>query len=97
MSYPAVMTNYARKQNIKITNMGNIQLPSLVVTALMRLLNFCDSLFDDMMIKGQEDKSISVDKKNQIDVTCCILYFSSNSCSTCFGEPCALHQELTTV
>ena len=26
----------------------------------------------------------------------CILYFSSNSCSTCFGQPCALHQELTT-
>ena len=27
----------------------------------------------------------SVDKKNQLDVTFCILYFSSNSCSTCFG------------
>ena len=26
----------------------------------------------------------------------CILYFSSNSCSTCFGQPCAHHQELTT-
>jgi len=25
----------------------------------------------------------SVDKKNQLDVTFCILYFSSNSCSTC--------------
>jgi len=24
------------------------------------------------------------------------LYFSSNSCSTCFGQPCAHHQELTT-
>ena len=31
--------------------------------------------------------SISVDKKN---------HFSSNSCSTCFGQPCAHHQELTT-
>ena len=30
-----------------------------------------------------------VDKKNQLDVTFCILYFSSNSCSTCFGQPCA--------
>ena len=39
---------------------------------------------------------LSVDKKNQLDVTFCILYFSSNSCSTCFGEPCAHHQELTT-
>ena len=26
----------------------------------------------------------------------CILYFSSNSCSTCFRQPCAHHQELTT-
>jgi len=38
----------------------------------------------------------SVDKKNQLDVTFLILYFSSNSCSTCFGQPCAHHQELTT-
>jgi hypothetical protein len=37
-----------------------------------------------------------VDKKNQLDVTFCILYFSSNSCSTCFGQPFAHHQELTT-
>ena len=36
------------------------------------------------------------DKKNQLDVTFCILYFSSNSCSTCFGQPCDHHQELTT-
>ena len=39
---------------------------------------------------------LSVDKKNQLDGTFCILYFSSNSCSTCFGQPCAHHQELTT-
>ena len=38
----------------------------------------------------------SVDKKNQLGVTFCILYFSSNSCSTCFGQPYAHHQELTT-
>ena len=31
----------------------------------------------------------TVGKKNQLDVTFCILYFSSNSCSTCFGQPCA--------
>jgi len=43
-----------------------------------------------------EDMCVSVDKKNQLDVTFCILYFSSNSCSTCFGQPCAHHQELTT-
>ena len=41
-------------------------------------------------------ETLSVDKKNQLDVTFCILYFSSNSCSTCFGQPCAHHQELTT-
>ena len=38
----------------------------------------------------------SVDKKNQLDVTFCILYCSSNSCSTCFRQPCVHHQELTT-
>ena len=38
----------------------------------------------------------SVDKKKQLDVTFCILYFSSNSCSTCFGQPCAHHEKLTT-
>ena len=38
----------------------------------------------------------SMDKKNQLHVTFCILYFSSNSCSTCFGQPCAHHQERTT-
>ena len=27
-----------------------------------------------------------VDKKNQLDVTFCILNFSSSSCSTCFGH-----------
>ena len=35
----------------------------------------------------QTRKYFSVDKKNQLDVTFCILYFSSNSCSTCFGRP----------
>ena len=35
-------------------------------------------------------------RETQLDVTFCILYFSSNSCSTCFGQPCAHHQELTT-
>ena len=31
-----------------------------------------------------------------LDVAFFILYFSSNSCSTCFGQLCAHHQELTT-
>jgi len=47
-------------------------------------------------LKINELRNSSVDKKNQLDVTFCILYFSSNSCSTCFGQPCAHHQELTT-
>jgi len=46
--------------------------------------------------KHSEYLQYSVDKTNQLDVTFCILYFSSNSCSTCFGQPCAHHQELTT-
>jgi len=41
-------------------------------------------------------KWTSLSKKNQLDVTYCILYFSSNSCSTCFGQPCTHHQEMTT-
>ena len=45
---------------------------------------------------GETRIKLCVDKKNQLDVTFCILYFSSNSCSTCFGQPCAHHQELTT-
>ena len=43
-----------------------------------------------------EQRIFSVDKENQLDVTFCILYFFSNSCSTCFGQPCAHHQELMT-
>ena len=45
---------------------------------------------------NQHEINFSVNKKNQLDVTFCILYFFSNSCSTCFGQPCAHHQELTT-
>ena len=47
-------------------------------------------------LKLYSNSTQSVDKINQLDVTFCILYFSSNSCSTCFGQPCAHHQELTT-
>ena len=46
-------------------------------------------------IRTPQPPEPSVDKKNQLDVTFFILYFSSNSCSTCFGQPCAHHQELT--
>ena len=38
----------------------------------------------------------SVDKKPTRCHYCVILYFSFTSCSTCFGQPCAHLQELTT-
>ena len=46
--------------------------------------------------RWEDNIKMDVDKKNQLDVTFYILYFSSNICSTCFGQPCAHHQELTT-
>jgi len=39
--------------------------------------------------------SVWIRKTNWMSLFC-IHYFSSNSCSTCFGQPCAHHQELTT-
>ena len=39
----------------------------------------------------KQNMKLDVDKKNQLDVTFRILYFSSSSCSTCFGQPCAHH------
>ena len=39
----------------------------------------------------------SVYKKDQLDDNFVFFISSSNSCSTCFGQPCAHHQELTTV
>jgi hypothetical protein len=43
-----------------------------------------------------QNRIFHVDKKNELDVAFCILYFSSNSSSTCLRQPCAHHQELTT-
>ena len=48
------------------------------------------------IILAYTNNGFSVDKKNQLDVTFCILYFSSYSSSTCFGQPCAHYQDLTT-
>ena len=62
-------------------------------------LLYATTLFQKHHDLGEEksiEESMCVDKKNQLDVTFCILYFSSNSCSTCFGQPCAHHQKLTT-
>jgi len=47
--------------------------------------------YEGLHVANLKQKDDSVDKKNQLDVTFCILYFSSNSCSTCFGQPCAHH------
>ena len=63
---------------------------NIVWAFVMTKMNICKS---DVWLTVHRN---SVDKKNQLDVTFCILYFSSNSCSTCFGQPCAHHQELTT-
>ena len=58
-------------------------------------------MWRNMLLEGrftflEKNQTLSVDKKNQLGVTFCILYFSSNSCSTCFAQPCARHQKLTT-
>ena len=45
---------------------------------------------------GKLNTKTYVDKKNQLDVTFCIIYFSSTSFPTCFGQPCTHHQQLTT-
>jgi len=64
------------------------------IEKLMHLVGFIIRIYHGT--RSPERQKCSVDKKNQLDVTFCILYFSSNSCSTCFGQPCAHHQELTT-
>ena len=70
------------------------------VVALLKLISRtkCSdaNLTKDRQFYAVRIYCFSVDTKNQLDVTFCILYFSSNSCSTCFGQPCAHHQELTT-
>ena len=63
---------------------------------LLRCFIYVHKFIAVLPIRGLRQSLTSVDKKNQLDVTFCILYFSSNSCSTRFGQPCAHHQELTT-
>ena len=60
---------------------------------LVLLVGFIIRIFQEARSSECQNR---VDMKNQLDVTFCILYFSSNSCATCFGQPCAHHQELTT-
>ena len=69
--------------------------PVFVIWGLFFLFYFFSSSgtkSDLNLMCGWKHIRFSVDKKNQLDVTFCILYFSSNSCSTCFGQPCAHHQ-----
>ena len=53
----------------------------------MSILVFREGKVSDTFLKpgNKISEVFSMDKKNQLDVTFCILYFSSNSCSTCFG------------
>jgi len=52
-------------------------------------------LLEGRFIFHEKNQTLSVDKKNQIDVTFCIPYFYSNSSSTCFEQPSAHNKELT--
>ena len=67
---------------------------SLVLEGTVFAVGSC--LYVLLSCSTHEVEKPSVDKENQLDVTFCILYFSCNSCSSCFGQPCAHHQELTT-
>jgi len=69
---------------------------SKVSSVVLNILPAVSELITYVGFSHHEDPDSSVDKKTQLDVTFCILYFSSNSCSTSFGQPCAHHQELTT-
>ena len=68
---------------------------SAVVGWQVILTTFISSWTCTEALRKSRDFINIVDKTNQLDVTICILYFSSNSCSTCFGQPCAHHPELT--
>jgi len=77
------------------------KLPSQIIVSLIEyfiygfLITFTSIRAIPFILPANRQRD-SVDKKNQLDVTFCILYFSYNSCSTCFGQTCAHHQELTT-
>jgi hypothetical protein len=83
-----------------LTQLGTFYVAKLIVAYLfkIKLLNTILSQLNQIHVLTPSVLKIclNVDKKDQLDVTFCILYFSSNSCSTCFGQPCAHHQEPTT-
>jgi len=88
MNLPLVIISLAHFIHMKLWRKNReLFSNSVYITGNYRLIKDYVSILND---------SKDADKKNQLDVTCCIFYFSSNSCSTCFGQPCAHHQELTT-
>ena len=60
---------------------------------IIRSLRLCDVIASCWYVPWLQE---GCQDRLAVDVTFCIVYFSSNSCSTCFGQPCAHHQELTT-
>ena len=92
---PPILTDVVGSLSLK----KNVPLfMSIHFTKTFLRISCCQHTCNYVEIQGAVLRTVStfsVDKKNQLDVTFCILYFSSNSCSTCFGQPCAHHQELT--
>jgi hypothetical protein len=110
LSYPGYRPLAKRNYSVGSGEYAYTVQPSFVDEKKHFLLNFKrldQECFKNMLLIPQLQTAYSsnmkwnvmincVDKKNQVDVTFCILYFFSNSCSTCFGQPCAHYQELTT-
>ena len=84
-------------------DLSSMQLPiagfrkSRLVLGLLYRLGVCFQVITEICDRLYSIRSVVWIRKNKLDVTFCIIYFSSNSCSTCFGQPCAHDQELTTV
>ena len=76
---------------------GKVWLLGHILTGTFPLNSVCNTLYKPVyLVCGWLFIVIQCGKENQLDVTFCILYVSSNSCSKCFGQPCTHHQELTT-
>ena len=92
--YRTLSAQRLSERTVFLTQRSLVQSGALENISLLKRDSVSCNLF--VSYSFSNEKLISVDKKNQLDVTFCIIYFSSNSCSTCFGQPCAHHQELTT-
>ena len=87
----AQVDNFNLMELWKVTGLNILCSPHFCPKMKVNQLNY---LFSRLLTERTWWNSVWI--KNQLDVTFCILYFSSNSCSTCFRQPCAHHQELTT-